>query len=185
MNDGFNDEKGRSVIKANDTQTGTLIINGYNGVWGIDHDDGSQFQNDAGNFFIFGGCKNYLGNHKQCVDNVILYPGTSGRSAGGHRCQTDDNGVFAEQFYVGNTCATEDGRILDFSGCNPTNVNTTAYSTAMNTYFVDSSSTLQGPCESGTWAEWQALGQDIGSIVALTPSVATLISLGAAKVLGD
>ncbi len=185
MNDGFNDDKGRSVIKANDTQTGNLIINGYNGVWGTDHDDGSQFQNDAGNFFIFGGCKNYLGNHKQCVDNVILYPGTSGRSAGGHRCQTDDNGVFAEQFYVGNTCATEDGRILDFSGCNPTNVNTTAYRTAMNTYFVDSSSTLQGPCESGTWAEWQALGQDIGSIVALTPSVATLISLGAAKVLGD
>ena len=50
---------------------------------------------------VFGGCKNYLGNHKQCDDNVILYPGTSGRSAGSHRCQTDDNAVFAQQFHLG------------------------------------------------------------------------------------
>ena len=151
----------------------------------LDHDDGSQFHNDNDNFMIFGGCKNYLGNHKQCVDNVILYPGTSGRSAGGHRCQTDDNGVFAEQFYSGNTCATEDGRILDFSSCNPSNVNTTAYHTFSNTYLVDASSTLQGPCNSGTFQQWQSLGQDVGSVVSTTPSVSTLIALGAAKVLGN
>ena len=130
VDDGFGDAQGRSIIKANDTQTGNLMLNGYNGVWAIDHDDGSQFHNDMGNFMVFGGCKNYLGNHKQCDDNVILYPGTSGRSAGGHRCQTDDNGVFAEQFHLGNVCATEDGRILDFAGCNAGNVNSTAYATA-------------------------------------------------------
>ena len=123
-------------------------------------------------------------NHKQCDDNFILYPGTSGRSAGGHRCQTDDNGVFAEQFHEGNVCASEDGRVLDFAGCNAGNVNSTAYATAYNTYLVDSGSALQGPCGTGTFEEWQSLGQDVGSTVALTPSVEALISLGAAKVLG-
>jgi len=153
-------------------------------VWSIDHDDGSQRQNDDGNMLVFGGCKNYLGNHKQCVNNVILYPGTSGRSAGGHRCQTDDNGVFAEQFHEGNVCASEDGRVLDFAGCTASNVNTTAYVTALNTYLVDAGASLQGPCGTGTFAKWQSLGQDAGSSVAQTPSVAALIALGAAKVLG-
>ncbi len=153
-------------------------------MWSIDHDDGSQFQNDDGNMLVFGGCKNYLGNHKGCVNNVILYPGTSQRSAGGHRCQTDDNGVFAEQFYEGNVCASEDGRVLDFASCTASNVNTTAHVTAHNTYLVDAGAALQGPCGTGTFAKWQSLGQDAGSAVAQTPSVAALIALGAAKVLG-
>ena len=150
----------------------------------LDHDDGSQFTNDVGNMLVFGGCKNYLGSHKQCDDNVILYPGTSGRSAGSHRCQTDDNGVFAQQFHLGNMCASEDGRVLDFSGCSASNVNSTAFVTALNTYMVDAGSTLQGPCGTGTFAKWQSLGQDAGSVVVPTPSVAALIALGAAKVLG-
>lgn len=39
-----------------------LQINGYNGVWTYDHDDGSQFVSDQYSFMIWGGCKNYLGN---------------------------------------------------------------------------------------------------------------------------
>ena len=27
-------------------------INGYNGVWTVDHDDGSQFMNDTQNFMV-------------------------------------------------------------------------------------------------------------------------------------
>jgi hypothetical protein len=49
---------------------------------------------------------------------------------------------------------------------------------------VDAGSSLQGPCGTGTFEKWQALGQDGGSAVAATPSVAALIALGAAKVLG-
>jgi hypothetical protein len=29
-----------------------FIINGYNGVWSIDHDDGSQFYNDSNNVMV-------------------------------------------------------------------------------------------------------------------------------------
>ena len=35
VDDGFKDPQGRSIIKANDTQTGNLMLNGYNGVWAI------------------------------------------------------------------------------------------------------------------------------------------------------
>ena len=55
VDDGFNDPQGRSIIKANDTQTANLMLNGYNGVWAIDHDDGSQVHNDVGNMLVFGG----------------------------------------------------------------------------------------------------------------------------------
>ena len=33
VDDGFGDPQGRSIIKANDTNTGNLMLNGYNGVW--------------------------------------------------------------------------------------------------------------------------------------------------------
>jgi hypothetical protein len=35
VDDGFNDAQGRSIIKLNDTQTGNLFLNGYNGVWSM------------------------------------------------------------------------------------------------------------------------------------------------------
>jgi hypothetical protein len=38
--DGFRDTRGRSYIKAWDSIQRNFIINGYNGVWTIDHDDG-------------------------------------------------------------------------------------------------------------------------------------------------
>ena len=40
VDDGFKDSRGRSYIKAIDTVAQNFIINGYNGVWTIDHDDG-------------------------------------------------------------------------------------------------------------------------------------------------
>jgi hypothetical protein len=184
VDDGFNDPRGLSIIKANDTNAGNLMINGYNGVWTFDHDDGSQFVNDVGNMMVWGGCKNYMGNHKQCDDNVILYPGIGGRSAGGRRCQTDDNGVFAEQFHTGNTCSSADGDMYSFSSCNPGNVNSTAYVTRSNTLLIDAGASFASTCGASTFAAWQALGQDIGSTVAATPNVSTLIALGAAKLLG-
>jgi hypothetical protein len=93
VDDGFNDPAGRSFIRAWDQNSNNLMINGYNGVWTFDHDDCSQMVRDENNFMAWGGCKNFLGNHKACSSNVILYPGVGGRSAGDRRCQTDDNGA--------------------------------------------------------------------------------------------
>ena len=90
-----------------DLITKNLFINGYNGVWTIDHDDGSQYFNDTENFMVFGGCKNFMGNHKSCDHNVIVHPGIPTRSAGGRRCQTDDNKIFADQYHDGNHCFTQ------------------------------------------------------------------------------
>ena len=41
-----------SILKAHDVITHNFIINGYNGVWTIDHDDGSQYFNDTKNFLV-------------------------------------------------------------------------------------------------------------------------------------
>eukprot|EP01046_Picozoa_sp_COSAG06_P075952 COSAG06_NODE_23994_length_675_cov_2.145833_2_plen_93_part_00 len=46
-----------SMIKSWDLIMRNFWINGYNGVWTIDHDDGSQFMNDTHNFMVWGGCK--------------------------------------------------------------------------------------------------------------------------------
>ena len=75
-----------------------LIINGYGGVWTLDHDDGSSYYDDTSNFLVYGGCKNYKGDHKNCgPNNVILFPGIFSRSSSGSSspprwgsCQTND-----------------------------------------------------------------------------------------------
>ncbi len=161
-----------------------MMLNGYNGVWTFDHDDCSQFVEDSNNFLVFGGCKNYLGDTKNCSSNVILYPGTAGRSAGDRRCQTDDNGVFANQYHANNICATADGAFYSFSDCSTTNLATTVYRTRNNTLFADAGANFSQNC--GTrldFAAWQALGQDAESVTTTTPSVAELVAIGAAKVL--
>lgn len=97
----------------------TLSLHSDAGVWTFDHDDCSQFIADHGNFMLYGGCKNFLGNHKvglnveqqlsfpdlvtlvcptqNCTDNVILYPAVWGTPP----CQTDDDGTFANSYFSG------------------------------------------------------------------------------------
>lgn len=202
VNDGFNSSikpnPSASFIKEWDVFEQNFVINGYSGVWSYDRDDGSQFVQDRSSFLIFGGCKNYLGNRKFCgarydipsspgnQGNVILYPGTNGRSQGNRRCQTDDNGEFSEQYHLGNTCANSDGDFYSFSGCqlNENNLNTTVYRTGNNTLLADSGTTFDTVCGANTnFQQWQSLDQDISSTLSVTPSVPQLMALGA-KVLG-
>ena len=186
VNDGYNDPAGRSFLTAWDYNIKNLLINGYNGVWTADSDDTTQMKTDATNFMVWGGCKNYIGSYKNCTDNVILYPGIDGRSAGNRRCQTDDNGEFAEQYHEGNTCTSADGIFYTFAGCSadPDNLNTTVYVTAGNTLYADPGATFTQTCnQTLTFEQWQALGQDQGSSVAVTPNVTELIALGANKIL--
>ncbi len=115
---------------------------------------------------------------------MILYPGLSGRSAGNRRCQTDDNGVFANQYFQNNYCATNDGDFYSFSKCTTTNLATTVYVTRNNTLVADAGASFSQNCGGAlTFAQWQALEQDVGSTTGVTPSAAELVDIGAAKVL--
>ena len=94
---------------------------------------------------------------------------------GGKRCQTDDNGVFANQYFTNNTCFT-DGAFYSFSQCTTADLATTVYRTARNRLYAPRAA-WAATCGVGSFAEWQALGQDRGSRLAPTPSVEEIVAL--------
>lgn len=169
-----------SILKKADFQTKNFMINGYNGVWTFDHDDGSQYFNDTGNFMVFGGCKNYMGNHKSCDHNVIVHPGIAERAAGGRRCQTDDNKVFQNQYHDSNQCVTQDGNFysMGISKCDPADIDPHVFQTWNNTFYSPNATFSEGPC--GSLSAWQAAGQDRGSKVLPMPSIDTIVAMGKA-----
>eukprot|EP00658_Telonema_sp_P-2_P062380 TRINITY_DN51040_c0_g1_i2.p1 TRINITY_DN51040_c0_g1~~TRINITY_DN51040_c0_g1_i2.p1 ORF type:complete len:398 (-),score=92.79 TRINITY_DN51040_c0_g1_i2:286-1479(-) len=172
-----------SILKQHDTITANFIINGYNGVWAIDHDDGSQRFNDTANLMVWGGCKNFLGNHKSCDHNVILHPGIANRSAGGRRCQTDDNKVFQSQYHDNNHCVTADGVFysMNIDACNASAIDPHVYQTFNNTLYAPNGMFTNGPCQS--FHDWQAAGQDRMSTLQPYPPVDQMIQM-AKNVLG-
>ena len=137
---------------------------------------------------VFGGCKNYLGNSKSCDHNWIIYPGLENRSGtgafSGHRCQTDDNGMFANQYYHNNTCLTTDGKFLNFPRCNASNrsdIGVHVFQTEYNTYLAPNSTFIEGSCGNLSLQEWQALGQDHGSTAGPVPPIEGIIALAKEK----
>lgn len=136
-----------------------LIINGHNGVWTLDHDDGSSFYNDTGNVLFYGGCKNFRGNNKRCgPDNLIVYPGIPSRSSGGRTCQTNDNVGFAFDEYTENDCVTWDGKFYSFGTVKK---RSDAPFTASNRFYSPNGSWAGTP----SLVDLQRMGLDIGSIV--------------------
>eukprot|EP00656_Telonema_subtile_P039161 TRINITY_DN4429_c0_g1_i1.p1 TRINITY_DN4429_c0_g1~~TRINITY_DN4429_c0_g1_i1.p1 ORF type:complete len:518 (+),score=96.96 TRINITY_DN4429_c0_g1_i1:1085-2638(+) len=167
-----------SFLKAPDTITKNFLINGYNGVWSIDHDDGSQRFNDTENLLVWGGCKNYLGNHKSCDHNVILHPGIPERAEGSRKCQTDDNKVFQSQYHDNNHCVTADGVFytMDITACNESVIDPHVYQTFNNTLYSPNSTFQNGPCQS--FEAWQAEGQDRLSTVQPYPTIDQMVAMG-------
>mmetsp|Transcript_6076 Transcript_6076/g.11612 ORF Transcript_6076/g.11612 Transcript_6076/m.11612 type:complete len:955 (+) Transcript_6076:182-3046(+) len=191
VEDGYNEiqrgsPNGTSVLNAPAFVTSNFIINGHNGYWALDHDDGSQFCHDTHNVLAWGGYKNFLGHSKNCAHNLILYPGSDERSSGHHRCVTDDNNVFADQFFHDNTCITDDGSMYsfgkssegEFPGCGLHNISTTVFHTWNNTFYSPSAE-FAGPCGTKDFQDWQHHGQDIGSVVLPTPTTQRIVEMAA------
>ena len=168
-----------SIVPQPTNITRNFIINGYNGVWTLDHDDGSAYYNDSFNFLVYGGCKNYLGHDKACgPGNVIVYPGLGERSSGGRRCQTDDNGEFANQYYFDNQCYEADGQFYSFSHCSTSDLKDVVYQT-WNNMFFSLNATWQINCgKQLSLSDWQNLGQDKRSVVKELPSPQDIVAEG-------
>lgn len=169
-----------SIIPAPHRIDKNFIINGYSGVWALDHDDGSAYYNDTNNFLVFGGLKNYLGHDKMSgPGNVVVYPGIGSRSNGNRRCQTDDNGEFAFQYYFNNTCFTPDGQFYTFSRCDPSHLADHVYQTRNNRHYSPNA-TFSQDCGSTKYdfKAWQAAGQDMGSTVSDLPSATEIVAMG-------
>eukprot|EP01043_Picozoa_sp_COSAG02_P014017 COSAG02_NODE_570_length_20203_cov_8.049990_7_plen_200_part_00 len=174
------DDGTTSFVPLRNHITQNFVINGYNGVWSLDHDDGSSYYNDTQNLLVFGGCKNFKGDHKICgPNNVILYPGISSRSSGARSCQTNDNGGFAYQYFIGNKCVQGDGQFYTFSG-SCTTVSNVPF-TAENTFYSDNATFSCGSAHS--IADMQKVGLDKGSTVSETPSISAMIAMGRAAIM--
>lgn len=154
------------------TITRNLIVNGHNGVWTLDHDDGSSYYNDTTNVLFYGGCKNFRGNNKICgPNNLIIFPGIDSRAQGARSCQTNDNGGYCYDSYIGNDCIQGDGNFYTFNGnITPSNVPFTA-----NNRFYSTGGVFSVAGHNLTY--FQSLGLDVGSTVKDIPSIPIVKSM--------
>lgn len=178
-------------------ETRNFIINNYNGVWGLCHDDGSNGFVDTFNFLPWSGTKNYLGFNKTSIGNIFLYSDYSPRqlaAVAAGELPGDGNGWNAcamsygtnalptnlTDVWANNTCiCASSSRYFDFNNCNPAaplDGHSPLFSN--NVYASDDNKYLM-KCGGTTWAslaEAQAAGVDVGSVLVPVPSTADIIA---------
>lgn len=95
-------EPGASIVKHFDHIHNNLIFTDFGATRALDHDDGSQKFIDANNVLVGSGVKNFLGNTKRFLGNLIV-------NAGGHGidCFESDGGANignSNHTFINNTC---------------------------------------------------------------------------------
>jgi hypothetical protein len=93
-----------SAVPAESRITRNLLINGFNSVWPIDHDDGSAYYLDSDNVLVYGGYKSFLGNNKTATNNLYLYPDAFAKQFGADFCASVWEPDLGPERWVGNTC---------------------------------------------------------------------------------
>ena len=63
-----------SVTPAHSYTRRNMLFSNYQSIWPSDHDDGSCQWFDEGNFFVYAGFKNYLGNTLVSRNNAYVWP---------------------------------------------------------------------------------------------------------------
>ena len=175
--------------------TRNFIINNYNGVWGLCHDDGSNAYTDTNNFLPWSGTKNYLGFNKTSTGNLFLYADYSpqrlaleaaglGSGNGWNACAmsygTDKLPTNLTDVWTGNTCICEKGAsFFALNGCNaaaPLDGNAPLFS---NNVYASDDNAYEMKCGADTWtslAAAQAAGVDVGSTLVPVPSTPALMT---------
>ena len=185
--------------------TRNFIVNNYNSVWSLCHDDGSNGYIDSFNFLPWSGTKDYLGFNKKSFNNYFLFsdyspalvngiittPGVMRETAHGkpslkhgwNACSMA-YGSQALPFelrdvWANNTCICSTGsKFFSFNSCDaasPTDGGIPLFSS--NTY-ASVDNTYSMTCGDKTWSlsEAQALGVDTGSSLVPVPTTAQIIS---------
>lgn len=150
----------------------------------VDNDDGSQKYIISGNVAVYGGFKNYLGQNKRWLGNLVVFPDRWS----GDACLTAWGGE--EHVYENNTCVTTNGFPQAFDADVEGNNCVFNYSDAVTAPFLPATrnnvyATPDGSFQTGcqtlyTLAELQALGQEAGSIVVKGYDAAALLAQAAA-----
>eukprot|EP01062_Namystynia_karyoxenos_P069365 TRINITY_DN64878_c0_g1_i1.p1 TRINITY_DN64878_c0_g1~~TRINITY_DN64878_c0_g1_i1.p1 ORF type:complete len:877 (+),score=269.51 TRINITY_DN64878_c0_g1_i1:79-2631(+) len=165
--------------------TRNLIMNGPSGnrdlgnlFPAVDNDDGSAYYWIAQNVVAYGGFKNFLGNDKVWIDNLVLYPGGRESNSGNGPCVMAWGG--ANEVYENNTCVSR-GSGPGISAY-PSKVCSYANETsrkvllhlARNTYHTPGLHYQVGCGGQLGLKDMQALGEELGSVVAPKPPTAAL-----------
>lgn len=111
VNDGFDSwrnvskpKPGASIVKAFDVIKRNFVFTDNGATRALDHDDGSQFFEDADNVLVYSGVKNFLGNSKTFRGNLIVEAG-AGENIG---CFADDSSGSignSNHSFINNTCS--------------------------------------------------------------------------------
>jgi hypothetical protein len=166
-----------------------FVINNYNGVWSLCHDDGSNAWTDENNFLPWSGTKNYLGFNKTSRGNIFLYADLSPQ----HLAHGYDNGWNAcsmsygtaalptalADVWTNNTCVCARGSsFFSFNGCVPqAPLDGNAPLFSANTYASDDGVWAM-TCGDAHWnlSQAQALGVDVGSALVTPPTVDQVVA---------
>ena len=105
----FRDGSTPSSVPATSNIIGNLLINSFNSVWPIDHDDGSAFYDDTGNVLVYGGYKSFLGNNKSSRGNLYLYPDAFAKQFDANFCASVWQPDLGPEDWIGNTCVKLSG----------------------------------------------------------------------------
>jgi hypothetical protein len=168
-----------------------FVINNYNGVWSLCHDDGSNAWVDEANFLPWSGTKNYLGFGKRSQDNFFLYADyspqrlalQSGEGNGWEACAmsygTHALPTALADVWTGNTCiAARGASFFSFNGCNgdaPLDGNAPLFS---NNVYASDDGVYTMKCGAQTWnlSQAQAHGVDAGSVLIAPPTVDAVVA---------
>lgn len=155
-----------------------FLINNYQSVWPLDHDDGSCFYHDTGNVLVYGGYKTYLGDHKTIQGNLYLYPdGTTNQFSQQSCANYDSQGL--DESWTNNTCVMLDGGdAYGNFGCDLTDPSSKPF-TANNSFFTPNaewSTVCSSDGNTYDLESWQAdFGYDLGSSVQEAPPISEAI----------